>query len=434
MNVLIVGSGAREHAIVWKLGASPQVDKLLIAPGNAGTGSIATNFPGSPDDMDGLVQLVKAHSVDLTIVGPEIPLANGIVDLFVNEGHAIFGPTKAAAQIESSKAFAKELMRSHGVPCPEFRVFHDYHEAHGFLSKHGGPVVVKADGLAAGKGVFICESKKDALAALNKCMSTRSFGAAGDTVVAEEYLEGREVSVFAFSDGEHISSLVAACDYKRLLDEDAGPNTGGMGSYTPPEFWTAQLEDRVRREIVAPIVYALAENGTPYQGVLYAGLMITSQGPKVIEFNCRLGDPEAQVIIPMLKTDLMDAVLACINGKVDKLSLEWHEGACVGVVMASGGYPGEYSTGLQIGGLDDVDPDVQIFHSGTRRVSDSGGTQVLTDGGRVLTVVGRGQTIAQAREKVYDNLQGVCFQGAHYRKDIALTAAYHSASGLPSGG
>jgi phosphoribosylamine--glycine ligase len=252
--------------------------------------------------------------------------------------------------------------------------------------------------------------------------------------VVEEYVEGREVSVFAFTDGEHISSLVAACDYKRLLDGDAGSNTGGMGSYTPPEFWTAQLEDRVRQEIVAPVVHALAESGTPYQGVLYAGLMITSQGPKVIEFNCRLGDPEAQVILPMLRTDLMDVVLACIHGEVGKLSLEWYEGACVGVVMASGGYPGEYSKGLEIGGLGDVDSDVQIFHSGTRLASESGGTQVLTDGGRVLTVVGRGPTIAQAREKVYDNVRRVCFRDAHYRKDIALTAGYHSAIGLPSGG
>ena len=434
MNVLVVGSGAREHAIVWKLGESPRVGRLLIAPGNAGTESIATNCPDSSDDMDGLLQLAKTHSIDLTIVGPEMPLANGIVDLFVKEGHAIFGPTKAAARIESSKAFAKELMRSHGVPCPEFRVFHDYREAHGFLSKHEGPIVVKADGLAAGKGVLVCERKEDALAALNKCMSTRAFGAAGDVVVVEEYVEGREVSVFAFSDGEHISSLVAACDYKRLLDEDAGPNTGGMGSYTPPEFWTAQLEDRVRQEIVAPVVHALAESGTPYQGVLYAGLMITSQGPKVIEFNCRLGDPEAQVILPMLRTDLMDVVLACIHGEVDKLSLEWYEGACVGVVMASGGYPGEYSKGLEIGGLGDVDSDVQIFHSGTRMTSERGGTQVVTDGGRVLTAVGRGPTTAQAREKVYDNVRRVCFRDAHYRKDIALTAAYHSASGLPIGG
>ena len=434
MNVLVVGSGAREHAIVWKLGESPRVDKLLIAPGNAGTGSIATNFPDSSDDVDGLLQLAKTHSIDLTIVGPEMPLANGIVDLFVKEGHAIFGPTKAAARIESSKAFAKELMRSHGVPCPEFRVFHDYREAHGFLSKHEGPIVVKADGLAVGKGVLVCERKEDALAALNQCMGTRAFGAAGDVVVVEEYVEGREVSVFAFTDGEHISSLVAACDYKRLLDGDAGSNTGGMGSYTPPEFWTAQLEDRVRQEIVAPVVHALAESGTPYQGVLYAGLMITSQGPKVIEFNCRLGDPEAQVILPMLRTDLMDVVLACIHGEVGKLSLEWYEGACVGVVMASGGYPGEYSKGLEIGGLGDVDSDVQIFHSGTRLASESGGTQVLTDGGRVLTVVGRGPTTAQAREKVYDNVRKVYFQDAHYRKDIALTAGYHSAIGLPSGG
>ena len=426
MNVLIVGSGAREHAIVWKLGASPQVNKLLVAPGNAGTGLIATNCPSSPDDVYGLLKLAKYHSVDLTIVGPEIPLANGIVDAFAGEGQAIFGPTRAAAQIESSKAFAKELMRSHGVPCPEFRVFHDYHEAHDFLSGHEGPVVVKADGLAAGKGALVCEEKEEALAALDRCMNTRDFGAAGDVVVVEEYLEGREVSVFAFSDGEHISSLVAACDYKRLLDGDAGPNTGGMGSYTPPEFWTSRLEDRVRQEIMIPVIRALAENGTPYRGVLYAGLMITSQGPKVIEFNCRLGDPEAQVLLPMLKTDLMDVVLACINGEVDKLALEWYEGACVGVVMASDGYPGEYSRGLEIGGIDEVDSDVLLFHAGTQCTSECGRARVFTEGGRVLMLVARAPTVAQAKEKVYDNLRRVHFQGAHYRKDIALTAAYHS--------
>ena len=426
MNVLVVGSGAREHAIAWKLGASPQVNKLLVAPGNAGTGLIATNCPNSPDDIDGLLRLAKYHSVDLTIVGPEIPLANGIVDTFASEGQAIFGPARAAAQIESSKAFAKELMRSQGVPCPEFNVFHDYHEAHEFLSNHERPVVVKADGLAAGKGVLVCEEREDALAALDKCMNARDFGAAGDVVVVEEYLEGREVSVFAFSDGEHISSLVAACDYKRLLDGDAGPNTGGMGSYTPPEFWTSQLEDRVRQEIMTPVIRALAENGTPYRGVLYAGLMITSQGPKVLEFNCRLGDPEAQVLLPMLKTDLMDVTLRCINGEVDKLALEWYEGACVGVVMASDGYPGEYSRGLEIGGIDDVDSDVLVFHAGTRSTSECGKARVFTEGGRVLMLVGRSPTIAQAREKVYDNLRRVYFQGAHYRKDIALTAAYHS--------
>ena len=419
MNILIVGSGAREHAIAWRLSTSPQVERLFIVPGNAGTACLGTNLQGSPEDVEGLARLAKAHDVDLTVVGPETPLANGIVDLFRERGLSIFGPTKAAARIEASKAFAKELMSRHGVPCPEFKVFHTYHEAHSFLSKHEGPVVVKADGLAAGKGVLVCGGKEEALKALYDCMKSRTFGPAGETVVVEEYLDGREVSVFAFSDGAHLSPMVAACDYKRLLDGDDGPNTGGMGSYTLPEFWTLQLEDRVKKEIMAPIVRALADKGTPYQGVLYAGLMVTSVGPKVLEFNCRFGDPEAQVILPLLKTDLVDVILASINGGVDKLSIEWQEGACVGVVMSSGGYPGEYCKGLPIAGLEDVDVDLLVFHSGTRLATEGGAKQVVTDGGRVLTVVGRGATLAQARERVYDNIQRVHFQDAHYRKDIA---------------
>ena len=337
---LVIGSGAREHAIAWRLRCSPQVNKLLIAPGNAGTVSTGANYQASYGDLEGLAQFAEDHSVHLTIVGPEVPLADGIVDLFRERGLSIFGPTKAAAQIEASKAFAKELLQAHDVPSPEFRVFHDYDEAHRFLSKHEGSVVVKADGLAAGKGAYVCEDREVALKAINDCMKARAFGTAGDTVVVEEYVEGREVSVFAFSDGEHLSPLVAACDYKRLLDGNSGPNTGGMGSYTPPDFWSPQLEDQVQRQIMAPVLRALKEVGTPYQGVLYAGLMVTSHGPKVLEFNCRFGDPEAQVILPMLKTDLVDVALASINGEMGKLSIQWQEDACVGVVMASGGLPG----------------------------------------------------------------------------------------------
>jgi len=420
MNLLVIGSGAREHAIAWRLSSSPQVDRLFMVPGNAGTASIGTNLPASLGDLEGLARLAVAHSIDLTVVGPEVPLANGIVDLFGELGLTIFGPTKAAAQIESSKAFAKELMRAYSVPCPDFRVFHDYHDAYSFLSRHKGPVVVKADGLAAGKGALVCQGKEEALEALYDCMVARAFGTAGDTVVVEEYLEGREVSAFAFSDGEHLSPLVAACDYKRSLDGDAGPNTGGLGSYTPPEFWTPQLADCVRQEIMAPVVRALAEKETPYRGLLYAGLMATRDGPKVLEFNCRFGDPEAQVILPLLKTDLVDVLMASIQGEVDRLSIEWEQGGCVGVVMASGGYPGEYTKGLPISGLQDVDSDVLVFHAGTRLADTLGERQVLTDGGRVLTVVGRGVTLSQARGRVYDNIQRIHFQDAYYRKDIAL--------------
>ena len=419
MNILVVGAGAREHAIAWRLSGSPQVDKLFIAPGNGGTTSVCTNLGVSTEDIEGIARLAEAQGIDLTVVGPEGPLANGIVDLFRKRGLTIFGPSAAAAQLEASKAFSKELMSRHDIPCPEFKVFHDYSQARDFLSSHQGPVVVKADGLAAGKGSLICHDREESLKALRDCMVDRAFGAAGDTVVVEEYLEGPEVSVFAFSDGEHLSPLAAACDYKRLKDGDSGPNTGGMGSYSPPAFWTDPLKDRIMKEVMDPIVKAMRENGEPYQGMLYAGLMVTSQGPKVLEFNCRFGDPEAQVILPLLATDLVDILFASANGGVDKLAVEWTEEACVGVVMASGGYPGDYTTGLPISGLEDIDDDVQVFHSGTK-VGDAGGKpQLVSDGGRVLTVVGRGATRDQARQRVYANIQRVNFQGAHYRKDIA---------------
>ena len=419
MNVLVIGSGAREHAIAWKLRQSPRVDRLLIAPGNAGTAAAGTNLQGSPEDLDEMVRLAEAHEVDLTVVGSETPLSSGIVDTFSERGLAVFGPTKAAARIESSKGFAKELMERHGVPCPQFKIFHDYQTAEGFLSAHDGPIVVKADGLAAGKGVFVCQEKEQALAALRACMMDGAFGSSGDTVVLEEYLEGREVSVFTFCDGDGLSSLVAACDYKRLHDGDAGPNTGGMGSYTPPEFWTASLERTVREEIMVPVVRALRDEGAPYRGVLYAGLMVTSQGLKVIEFNCRLGDPEAQVILPLLGTDLVEVIEATLDGTADTALIHWRREACVGVVLASGGYPGEYARGLPITGLDQMDSGVEVFHAGTNL---GGEGNIVTDGGRVVTVTATGETLSQARERAYDNVRRISFQGAHYRSDVALVA------------
>ena len=418
MRVLIVGSGAREHALAWKLHRSPRIDQLFCVPG---VPSYAMSLPGSLEDLEGLASTATDLEVDLTVVGPEVPLAGGIVDLFEARGLRIFGPTRAAARLESSKAFAKGLMSKYGVPSPNFKVFQDHAKASSFLSKHDGPVVVKADGLAAGKGALVCQGRGEALHALEECMVAKSFGAAGDTVVVEEYLEGPEVSVFAFSDGEHISSLVAACDYKRLLDGDSGPNTGGMGSYSPPEFWTPALAQQVRDEIMAPVVAGMAAEGSPYRGVLYAGLMLTSRGPKVLEFNCRFGDPETQIILPLLKTDLVDVFEACLDGRVDRLPIEWEDGACAGVVMASEGYPGEYPIGLPISGLEDVDHDIQVFHGGTRAVEDEGPTRFLTNGGRVLTVAGCGSTLAEARGRVYENLQRINFKGAQYRTDVAAT-------------
>ena len=420
MNVLVIGSGAREHAIAWKLKSSPQVDTLFTAPGNPGTAAISTNLNQPADDLDGLAQLAKDHRVELTIVGPEGPLASGIVDLFNQHGLPIFGPSKAASQLESSKAFAKLLMRKHGVPGPDFKVFHSFQDAEEFLSTHEDPVVVKADGLAAGKGVQVCKDKQQALKALHECMQVRLFDTAGDTVVVEEYLEGQEVSAFTFTDGEHISSMVAACDYKRVHDNDGGPNTGGMGSYSPPEFWTSDLECRVQREIMTPVVRAMAEGGTPYRGLLYAGLMLTPKGPQVLEFNCRFGDPEVQVILPRLNSDLAELALACIEGRIDHNSVDWTSESCVGVVMASGGYPGEYKTGFRVSGITELDPDLLVFHAGTKVADQDEGSSILTNGGRVLTLVGTAPNLEQARQKVYDNIGRVHFEGAHYRKDIAL--------------
>ena len=422
MNILVIGSGSREHAIAWRLSQSPRIDTLLVAPGNAGTAAIATNLAVAATDMEALAQAVRDHGVDMTIVGPEAPLAEGIVDRFQELGLRIFGPTKAAAQIEASKGFAKELMRRHGIPSADGITFDSYTEARRFIEQHDTPLVVKADGLAAGKGVTVAASREEALAAVRACMEERAFGAAGERVVIEEYLEGREVSVFVFTDGEALSPVVAACDYKRVYDGDRGPNTGGMGSYSPPEFWEPSLAREIEQRILQPTVQAMALEGRTYRGVLYGGLMMTRQGPKVIEYNCRLGDPETQVIIPLLKTNLVDIVESVLEGHLTETSIEWSAEASVGVVIAAGGYPGEYQKGIAITGLDTVHEDVLVFHAGTKTAATRGdsSSEVVTDGGRVLTVVGRGASLAAARERTYAAAQGITFFGSFYRTDIAL--------------
>ena len=419
MNVLVIGSGAREHALVWKLRNSPGIDRLYVAPGNGGTSRTATNLPVPIEDTELLLQIALQNSVDLTVVGPELPLAKGVVDLFRSHGLAIFGPTRQASRLEWSKAFARELMQERGIPSPNFKVYSNYSQAASFVERHEGPVVVKADGLAAGKGALVCDNRSQALAALRQCMLDRTFDAAGDTVVIEERLTGKEISVFAFCDGEHLSDMVAACDYKRALDGDQGPNTGGMGSYSPALAWTRELQAEVRDRIMLPVITAMAEKGIPYQGVLYAGLMLTDDGPKVLEFNCRLGDPEAQVILPLLQADLMDVLRACVEGHINKTPLDWATGACVGVVMSSGGYPEGYRKGFPVLGEEGVDPDVWVFHAGTRIDDRQGQVTPVTDGGRVLTVVACGENLAAARSKVYDNVGRITFQDAHYRTDIA---------------
>ena len=415
MKVLVIGSGAREHAILWKLAQSPRRPELLVAPGNAGTRALATNLPLAADDVDGLLHAAQDAGVDLTIVGPEIALAAGVVDRFQAQGLAIFGPTKAAARLESSKAFAKEIMAAAGVPSAASRTFDTYADAAGYVQLHGVPVVIKADGLAAGKGVVVAESTDEALHALDEMMRRRAFGAAGERVVVEERLRGREISVFCFTDGQSISPLVAAGDYKRIHDGDLGPNTGGMGSYSPPPTWRPELEAQVRDEVVLPVIHAMAAAGALFSGVLYTGLILTDTGLQVLEFNGRFGDPEAQVVLPRLETDLLDIVEAVLADGLSGLELRWSRDACVGVVLASGGYPGDYETGVPIALPDSLPSDTLLYHAGT--AGRDGVT--VTDGGRVLTAVGRGPSMALARERAYAAAATVSFEGAYHRRDIA---------------
>lgn len=351
------------------------------------------------------------------MVGPEAPLAEGLADRFLIRGMQVFGATKQATEIESSKVFAKELMQKYGIPCAKSVSFSDYKKAKEYLQRQKAPIVVKADGLAAGKGVIVARSMDEALDALSKIMEDKAFGAAGDRAIIEEYLSGREMSVFAFSDGHTVVPMMAACDYKPAYDGNKGPNTGGMGSYSPPPFLTPELAETVREKIMEPTVKALHEEKRAYRGVLYGGLMISDGNPKVLEFNARFGDPEAQVTLPLLKTDLVDIMLAVNNNSLAQVKIEWSDDACVGVVMASGGYPGSYKTGFPISGLDELDKDIVVFHAGTR-LGDNG--EVLTGGGRVLTVMARGKSLKEAREKVYANVSRIHFEGCYYRKDIAL--------------
>ena len=417
MKILVIGGGGREHTLVWKIVQSPRVEKVFAAPGNAGTAAIAENLNLHATDLEGLGKAGKEKGIDLVVVGPEAPLASGIVDYFDNLGIPVFGPNKAATQIESSKAFARNLMEKYGIPYPKGAVFSSYFEARKYLEEQPLPVVIKADGLAAGKGVIIADSLTEAHKALSEIMETKIFGSAGDRVIIDEYLIGREVSLIAFTDGKTVSPMIPACDYKKIGDNDQGCNTGGMGSYSPPGFFSAGMTEKVTRNILVPAVQAMAEEGMLYKGVLYAGLMIVDGEPVVIEFNARFGDPETQVVLPLLKTDLVDILLAVVQGNLARLKIEWSSEACVGVVMASGGYPGSYKTGFPIQGIDTVDKDVLVFHAGTKLGNDG---IIYTDGGRVLTVAGMGKDIAEGREKVYRNIGSIQFEGRYYRKDIAL--------------
>lgn len=413
---MVIGGGAREHALAWRIGRSPRVSELYVAPGNAGTATIARNLNLRATDIQALAKAVQDIGIDLTVVGPEAPLASGIVDHFEHLGMPIFGPTRAATQIESSKVFAKKLMQKYGIPCPDGATFSSYSEAKEYLESQPAPIVVKADGLAAGKGVTVAGSKEEALKALLDTMEAKIFGSAGDSVVIEECLTGKEVSLLAFTDGKTVVPMVPACDYKRVFDDDQGPNTGGMGSYSPPGFFDAKLTKQVTETILEPAVRAMAEEGMLYKGVLYAGLLVTPDGAKVLEFNARFGDPETQVILPRLNTDLVDILLAVVDNRLSETAVEWSNDACVGIVMASGGYPGSYGTGFAIQGLEKLDKEILVFHAGTKQGENS---QMHTDGGRVLTITATGKTMAEARAKAYQNLPRIRFDSCHYRKDIA---------------
>lgn len=417
MRILVIGSGSREHTLTWKIAQSPRAKKVFVAPGNAGTAAIAENLDVSPTDVEAMGRVAREKRIDLVVVGPEAPLAAGIVDHLDMLGLPVFGPTRAAARIESSKGFARVLMEKNGIPCPRGAVFSSYQKAREYLREQKMPIVIAADGLAAGKGVIIAGSLEEADRALADMMEERVFGAAGDRVVIDEFVEGREVSLIAFSDGRTVSAMVPACDYKKIGDSDVGPNTGGMGCYSPPGFFPEAMTRKVTGDILLATVKAMAAEGTTYRGALYAGLMMNKGEPQVLEFNARFGDPETQVVLPLLRTDLVEVLTAVVEGRLDRVNIEWSSQACVGVVMASGGYPGSYKTGFPIHGLDSVDKDVLVFHAGTRE--GSGGT-VLTDGGRVLTVVAVGNDMTEARERAYDNIRRISFEACYYRRDIAL--------------
>ncbi len=416
-NVLVIGQGAREHAMVWKLKQSRGVDQVFAVPGNAGIAELAECLDIKLE-IGRLLDLIDRKRIDLTVVGPEAPLMEGIVDEFEARGLKIFGPRRDAALLEGSKVFTKNLLKKYGIPTADFQSFSDIDEARDYLREKGAPIVVKADGLAAGKGVIVAADMETAYHALDTIMRDRAFGDAGREVVIEECLQGEEVSVFALCDGKTVVPMVAAQDHKRVFDGDQGPNTGGMGAYSPPPFYSPELHRRVMNEIMEPVVKAMAAEGRPYKGVLYAGLMLTADGPKVLEFNVRLGDPEAQVILPLMETDYLTVLEAVIDEKLDSTPISFLPRASVCVVLASAGYPGKYETGHAITGLEDVSADIMVFHAGTRRA----GSQLVTNGGRVLSVVSTGDTVAQAIDRVYREIPRIHFEGMHYRRDIGKRA------------
>jgi len=417
MNVLLIGNGGREHAIAWKLAQSKDLDKLYIASGNPGTARCGQNVPIKAEDTDKLLTFARENRVGLVVVGPEDPLAAGIVDAFESAGIKAFGPAAAAARLEADKAFAKQLMRSASIPTAEARTFDRFADAKAYIATRDEAVVVKAAGLAKGKGVFVCDDPADGILAAEKIMCDKIFGPAGDKIIVEDKLLGEEASILAFVDGRNIYVMESSQDHKPIGDGDTGPNTGGMGAYSPAPVVTEEIMSQITREILVPVVDSMNRNGTPYKGVLYAGIMITPAGPRVLEFNVRFGDPETQPILMRLKSDLLQVCLAVCKGTLEDVTLQWDPRPAVCVVMASGGYPDNYQKGKKITGLDEAEQiqDVIVFHAGTKTQNGD----IVTDGGRVLGVTALGQTIADAKIRAYQAVEKIKFEGAYYRRDIA---------------
>ena len=419
MNILILGSGGREHALLWKLAQSPEATKLYAVPGNPGMAELAECVAGSIEDNASVVKLAQEKKIDLVVVGPEVPLTNGVVDALRAAGIKAFGPTKAAAELEGSKSFSKDIMKKYGIPTAKYEVFTDADVARAYIKKEGAPIVIKADGLAAGKGVIVAETKEQALDAVHEILDDAAFGKAGSRVVIEAFMEGEEASLLAFTDGKTIRPMVSSQDHKRAYDGDKGPNTGGMGTYAPAPVMTKDMVEQATEKILKPMIAAMAKEGRPYQGCLYAGLMITEEGPKVVEFNARFGDPETQVVLPLLKGDLVKIMQACVDGTLDTAAVDWEDGAAVCVVMASGGYPKSYKKGYAIDGLKKAESlGTFVFHAGTAKKDG----KVVTSGGRVLGVTARGGGIKEATEKAYKGVEAIRFTDEFHRKDIAHRA------------
>ncbi len=420
VKILVVGSGGREHTLVWKIAQSPKVNKICAAPGNGGIEGLAEIVDIKVDDIEGLAAFVQNNAIDLTIVGPELPLVRGIVDVFTKKNLRIFGPTKEASRLEGSKVFTKEICRKYDIPTSNFEIFDNPKEAKDYIDKTDKSQVVKADGLAAGKGVIVTKDKEEAREAVESIMVDKKFGKAGERIVIEERLYGEEVSILVFSDGENILPLASSQDHKQIYDGDKGPNTGGMGAYSPAPVITDDIFKEIIDKIMKPAIYGMQKEGHPYKGVLYAGLMLTDEGPKLLEFNVRFGDPESQAIFPRLKGDLVEAIEATIDERLDEIKLEWDERPCVCVVMASGDYPGSYEKGKEIFGLEKTKDlkDIVIFHAGTRKEDN----RILTNGGRVLGVTGLGNDIREAIDKTYNAISLISFDNMYYRKDIGQKA------------